>query len=203
MKIIDLSVPIDQNTPAYPGDPKVELNEIAKIESHGWNEKRLSMNSHSSTHIDAPFHMIENGKKLSEYSLDRFYGDGIVIKAVGKKTLGKELLKGKEIKGKIVLFMTGHSKKLYQNYFDDYPEITTELAEEIVNQKASIIGVDFASPDKEPYNLHKLLFKNDILIIENLCNLDKIKKEKFKIMAFPLNLQNADGAPCRVVAMED
>src|SRR3989344_3468845 len=90
MKIIDLS------------DPIVELNEIAKIESHGWNEKRLSMNSHSSTHIDAPFHMIENGKKLSEYSLDRFYGDGIVIKAVGKKTLGKELLKGKEIKGKIV-----------------------------------------------------------------------------------------------------
>jgi len=203
MKYIDLTHTFTLDMPVYPGDPKSTLEQVAHLRKDTYNDHKLTTVMHVGTHMDAPFHMIENGKKLSEYSLDRFYGDGIVIKAVGKKTLGKELLKGKEIKGKIVLFMTGHSKKLYQNYFDDYPEITTELAEEIVNQKASIIGVDFASPDKEPYNLHKLLFKNDILIIENLCNLDKIKKEKFKIMAFPLNLQNADGAPCRVVAMED
>ena len=63
--IIDLTMSIDEETPVFPGDPKQEIKQYATIKENGWNEKRLTINSHFSTHIDAPFHMLENGKKLT------------------------------------------------------------------------------------------------------------------------------------------
>ncbi len=63
MRIIDLSILIDERTPVYPGDPKQDIKQIATIEKEGWNEKRITFNSHFSTHIDAPFHMLKDGKK--------------------------------------------------------------------------------------------------------------------------------------------
>jgi len=64
--------------------------------------------------------------------------------------------------------------------------------------KVKLVGVEGPSPDKEPYPIHKILLANDILKLENLCNLDKLP-EKFKVYAFPIKVKT-DGIPVRVVA---
>ena len=79
MEIFDLTMSIDERTPTFPGDPKQEIKQIATIGENGWNEKKLTFNSHFSTHIDAPFHMLENGKKLTDFPIETFIGDAIVI----------------------------------------------------------------------------------------------------------------------------
>lgn len=51
------------------------------------------------------------------------------------------------------------------------------------------------------FPVHKILLKNDIIIIENICNLAQIDKKKFKLIAIPLKLLGASGSPVRALAI--
>src|SRR3989338_2813081 len=198
MEIFDLTMSIDERTPTFPGDPKQEIKQIATIGENGWNEKKLTFNSHFSTHIDAPFHMLENGKKLTDFSIETFMGDAIVIEMKNKNEPNLDKVQA----GDIVFFLTGQTKKAYSdNFFKDNLVITKETAQKLINKKVKIVGIDSFSPDNEPFEVHKMFFKNEILIVENLVNLEKLNGKRFKCYIFPLKIQDADGAPCRVVGV--
>lgn len=198
--IIDLTMPIDEKTPVFPGDPKQEITQNATIEKDGWNEKRLTFNSHFGTHIDAPFHMLANGKKLDELPLEKFIGKAVVIDVRGQKEIAPDL-KGVK-KDDIVFFRTDHIKKAYsKDFFKANPVITEETAKLLIQKGVKVVGLDSYTPDNDPYKIHKLFFKHDILIIENLINLDKLKQKRFDCYIMPLKIRRADGAPCRVFAL--
>lgn len=190
--------------PTYPGDPIPELTPIARIASEGYNDHLLKTGLHVGTHVDAPFHMIENGMRMNEIPLEHFMGNGVLLDARGKKEIGVELLEQAKVRANdIVLVHTGWDKKYSEEeYFDveKFPKFTEELAHELVKRKVKMVGMDTASPDKAPFNVHKILLGNDILIMENLCNLQALLGvKKFKVMAFPVKM-HADGGPVRVVA---
>ena len=168
MKIVDLSIPLNDKTPVYPGDSKLEIEQIAEVDKNGWSEKRLHLNTHCSTHLDAPAHMLKNGKNLDQLPLDKFYGKGIIID-VRKKEIGLDCLKGVSAND-VVLFLTGQSKK--KNYFEGAKFMSEDVAKKLVELKTKAIGLDSFSPDKEPYPIHKILMPHDIIIIENLTNLE-------------------------------
>jgi len=68
----------------------------------------------------------------------------------------------------------------------------------------SDLGIDSPSIDigkDSKFLIHRLLLKNNILIVENLCNLDKIKKIYFKLLVLPLKLKDATGSPVRAIAI--
>jgi len=198
MEIFDLTMSIDERTPTFPGDPKQEIKQIATIGENGWNEKKLTFNSHFSTHIDAPFHMLENGKKLTDFPIETFIGDAIVIEIKNGIEPNLDDVKA----GDIVFFLTGQTKKAYSdNFFKDNLVITKETAQKLINKKVKIVGIDSFSPDNEPFEVHKMFFKDEILIVENLVNLEKLNGKRFKCYIFPLKIQDADGAPCRVVGV--
>jgi kynurenine formamidase len=201
MKIIDLTLDINENTPVFPGDPKIEI-ERQTVQTHGFGKTIIKTNNHVSTHIDAPCHMIKNANTLSDYPIEKFVGEGIVIDAVGQKEINVDLLQVKE--NDIVFFHTNHIKKLYEkDYFENNPIITKELAQQLVNKKISIIGLDSFTPDNDPYDVHKIFLGNDVLIIENLINLDKLVGKRFQCIVAPLKIKDSDGAPCRVIAILD
>ena len=196
MKIVDLTMPIDEKTPVFPGDTKQEIVQVRTIEKNGWNEKRLTFNSHFSTHIDAPVHMLENGKKLDDYPIEHFIGEAIVVNA------GSNFSEVKQ--GDMGFVYTGHTKKAYSpDFYRDNPTLTEDMAKELVAKGAKIVGIDSYTVDNEPFAIHKMLLKNDILIVENLINLDKLRGRRFKCYVMPLNIKDADGAPCRVIGVTD
>jgi len=203
VKIIDLTMPLDNATPVYPGDPLPQINQIATIEEQGWNELSLKFNSHCGTHIDAPYHMLADGKKLDEFPIDSFIGSAIVVDG-RKRNEKNEIVAGlKQIKAiDFVFFCTGHVKNRYsQKYFENNPVISTKTAQELIEKKIKIAGIDSYTPDNEPFETHKLLFKHQIRIVENLVNLEQLIGKKFECTILPLNIKNADGAPCRVIAI--
>jgi len=104
--------------------------------------------------------------------------------------------------GDIVFFCTNHIKKLNTDeYFkDSSPVLSEALAQKLVEKKIRIVGLDSWTPDHEPYKSHYLFLGNDIMIIENLTNLDKIVGKRCKCYALPLKIKDADGAPCRIIA---
>ncbi len=190
---------LSERTPVYPGDPKPEITTLATIAGNGWNERRLSFNTHCATHIDAPFHMLSDGKKLEEFPLEHFFGRAKIIDVSGQKSIGPEIV-GNLTGFDFVFFRTGQSKKAFQpDYYENAVFLNEAGAEELVRQKIKIVGMDSFSPDQEPYLSHKILFRSDILILENLVNLDLLPAEA-KIFILPLKLANADGSPCRVFA---
>lgn len=78
MKIIDLTLPIQTGMPVYPGDPEASIELIQTVEKDGWNMRRIQMNSHDGTHVNAPVHAFSGEKTLDDYSLESFCGKACI-----------------------------------------------------------------------------------------------------------------------------
>lgn len=199
MKFIDLSVPLNENTPVYPGDPKTKINSGGLLEKDGYEDHYVCVGTHVGTHIDAPSHMLAGGKSLDQFSISSFTGRGVCIK-VDKSFNIDGVKKATLKKGDVVLFNTGMSSVYYRpEYYDKYPAMPEELATYLVKAGVKLVGVDMCSPDYEPFPIHKIFLRNGVLIIENLTNLSALAGKKFTVYAFPIKLE-LDGVPVRVVA---
>jgi len=201
VKFIDLSHKFSAMMPIFPGDEKISLAEVANIKKDGYTNHRLSSGMHVGTHIDAPLHFIPDGKCISDFSLDHFYGPAVLIDVINKDVIDIDVLDGIEIsKGDIVLFYTGHDKYYGKpEYFVDHPVLTEKLAQKLIDIGIKMIGVDMPSPDKYPFSLHKIFLGQNILIIENLTNMELLVGKSFELFAFPIKFET-DAAFVRTVA---
>lgn len=199
MRYVDLSVPINEKTPVYPGDPITKIETAGIFDTDGYEDHYVSIGTHAGTHIDAPRHMVKNGKSLDEIPVEHFIGRGVYIKVAGSFSL--DVIKKANIQeGDIVLFHTGMSDVYHEPaYYNNYPAMTDEIGRYLVEKKVKMVGVDMCSVDHEPFPVHRILLKDDVLIIENLTNLGVLEGKEFTITALPIKLQ-IDGAPTRVIA---
>jgi kynurenine formamidase len=202
MKFIDLTHTFSSNMPVYPGDPRPELQKIADLETHGYNDHQIKTAMHVGTHIDAPLHMVKNGKLLSEFPVEQFFSTGCLVDARNKPIISAELLQDLIIeRGDMVLVLTGFSKYFGQDsYYEKYPEMSEDFARKLIDLGVTMVGFDMPSPDRPPFAIHKLLLGKEILIIENLTNLEALVGYKIlEIVALPAKFET-DAAPARVVA---
>lgn len=197
MKLIDLSVVVNEQTPAYPGDPHIKIETLAEFDGAGYNDHSVSFGIHSSgTHIDAPNHMVKSGKTIDEIPIDQFIGRGRLVEGLDFTKVKQAGIEA----GDIVLFHTGMSKIYHKpEYYSDRPAMTEEIAYYLAEKKIKMVGLDMCSPDKEPFPVHRILLSAGILIIENMTNLDKLVGKEFMVYALPIRLA-LDGAPTRVIA---
>ena len=79
MRVIDLSMEIHDNMEVYPGDPDVKIEQVHFLKYHGWNLSKLTVGTHTGTHVDAPSHMNEYGSSLDNIPLEKFMGQAILI----------------------------------------------------------------------------------------------------------------------------
>lgn len=198
---IDLTHIVSDNMPVFPGDTPVQLKSIVTVEEYGVANHMLTGSLHMGTHIDAPGHFIAGDKKITDFSISTFIGPAVCIDARGKQEIGIDTVINKVSAHDIVLFYTGFDVHYFQkNYFYDYPILSQECAQYLVDMHVKMVGLDCPSVDKAPYVIHKLLLGNEILIIENLTHLEKLLPcRTIELIAFPLNI-DAHGAPARVVA---
>ncbi len=203
--IFDLTIPLDEKAPVYPGVPKPKISSVLNIDRDGFNELLLTFPTHTGTHIDAPYHCIKNGKKLSDFEISYFIGEAIVFNCSGQKEIKLSKTDLAKIKKDDFVFLySGHSEKyLADDYFADYPVISEKSAEQLAEKKIKIFGIDSPSPDKSPYKIHYIFLGKGIPIVENLYNLSEVAGKRFKCTIAPLKVQNADGAPCRVIGVAD
>lgn len=201
MEILDLTHVFNSEIPVYPGDPQPELFPVASIAKDGFLDFGVKSSMHVGTHMDAPAHMLAGGKYLHEFSPERFFCRGVIVDARGKSLASEELLANIKIQTQdAVLVFFGWSEVFgHDEYYQNYPQISESFAKRLALSGVSIFGTDTPSPDRAPYAVHRLLFKSDILIIENLVNLQQLIGKRFELIALPVKFQ-ADSAPCRVVA---
>jgi kynurenine formamidase len=200
--LIDLSHPITDRMPVYPGDEPTRLEKINDFAQDGFNNFRFTSGMHTGTHIDGPMHMTKSDRFIDELPLERFIGIGCLLNAVGMKViLCTPEFASAIVPESIVLIYTGFGKQFgSEEYYRDYPVINMELAQLFVEQRIKMVCFDSPSPDKHPHDIHTYLLKNSIFIAENLTGMEKLLTiKKFEIIALPLPL-HADSSPARIVA---
>jgi arylformamidase len=204
--IYDVSVPITNSMPVWPGDPPVELqcqSHESRDHGHIVTVTGIRMGSHAGTHFDAPFHMINGGKKLHEFSLDVFVGKATVFEIPGARSIGRGELERFNWNGvERVLFKTDNSSHWQDGkFYEEFVYLQPDGAEFLVERHMRIVGIDYLSIDKfksESHPTHIVLLTKDILIMEGL-NLKNVPQGEYMLYALPLNLQDAEGAPGRVI----
>ena len=213
MKIIDLTHDIQTGMMVYPGDPEITLEEMASHEADGCHVDYLSCGSHTGTHIDAPYHFIPDGKRITDYPVSRFIGDGVICdlrhKKAGEAITADDIFPClKEFRqGEFLLLQTGWCEKYGTEDYYDHPYITAEAAQAMVDCGVSIIAVDFLNVDPtlhEQWDTHPIFLGNEVLIVENIDNSLELDPDRRYCLCFiPLKLGGSDGAPVRAFAIDN
>ena len=200
-KVIDLSYLVNEEIAVYPGDSKFLIKEQKNLETDGYVINEIKSNMHIGTHIDVPKHLIKSDLFVSDYSLTNFFGEAIVINAEGMDIIEwnheyENLIK----KDCIVIIYTGFNIK-QEDYYSKHPTITENMASKLVSKKIKMLVLDTPSPDYEPFNVHKILFSEEIFIVENATNLKELLKyKKIEFFAIPLKIK-AEASLVRAFAL--
>lgn len=209
MRVIDLSHPIHAGMPVYPGTPRPALTPANTIADHGFAERLLTLSSHTGTHMDAPAHLLEGGQTLDAFPPTRFVGPACVIDLTTPGLATAPLRdQAERVRGcAFALLRTGWSRFWGSPaYFRGFPTLTTDAATWLASLGLSAVGVDAISVDpieSPDLPVHRALLRAGVLLIENLTNLELLPPRGFTLCSLPLPLADADGAPCRVIALLD
>ncbi len=212
MKITDLTHTIYPDMPVFPGTEQPIFEKANILENDGFQEAKITMYSHTGTHIDAPAHMLSNGPYLDNLDIAHFIGNATILDFSNEKmeVIDVDSLKPYEKKINNIEFLiikTGWSKYWGdKKYYEDFPSLSEEAAKWLSEFNLKGIGIDAISIDdinSVTFAVHKILMPKNIIIIENLTNLDSITNEYFILSIMPLKNKNADGSPVRAISIEN
>ena len=209
-KIYDVSIPIRNLMPTWPGDPVVENRLISSLEDNEEaNVTYIQMSAHTGTHIDSPKHFLKDGKSIDRLDLNILLGQVEVIeiensvRIIDRFFLEKLARKNWPAR---VFFKTNNSyKRLLENEnFDTiFSALSSEAAKFLVEKGVRLVGIDYLSiaPFENGTDTHVTLLSNDVVVIEGL-NLADIQPGTYEMVALPILLDGADGAPARVLLID-
>lgn len=207
--LIDLSHPIRDGMPVYPGDPSVRVRSALEIPADGVAVADMQLGSHTGTHVDAPAHTVPGGRTMADVSLDELVGEAVVLRvrgAAGGRLYGwHDLDPDGALPSRlppIAMIDTGWA----QWFSDDlrrerHPALDPDAARELLGRGVHVLAVDTLSPDPtggEGFPVHDLVLGDDHLIVENVRGLELLP-DRVRVGFFPLRI-GGDGAPVRAVA---
>lgn len=211
--LVDLSHTIFDGLITYKGLPApVICDFLSREDSKGKYEEgtefqigKIEMISNTGTYIDCPFHRYGHGKDLSEVQLEAFANlDAVTIDATGVIEVGIEFFQNLEIRNKAVMVHTGWSKNWNtEAYFENHPFLTGEAAEYLRDCGVKLVGIDSHNIDDTRGNsrpVHTILLGAEILIVEHLCNLDKLPASGYLFSAVPPKFKGVGTFPVRAFA---
>ena len=196
MYLIDLTKPIFNNMEVYPGDPHVIFEKWCDIDDVGYRVTKICFGTHTGTHIDAPSHMIRDGPSIDSLEINRFIGRALLI------NIDKKVVDIGDIKAFDELFQNDTILliKTKKNGF-----LTIDAANYIVSKRVKLVifheNCIIDSEGEEDYPVHKTFLSNDIPIVSNAINLERVENGDLVIVA-PLKLIGVDGAACRVFVLK-
>lgn len=208
MRIIDISQMLEDPMAYYPSLRKFELKWARHYRfGDSMSLSEIHMASHVGTHVDSPYHFIQDGKKINEIDLSVFYGTARVIEVpINKQKIDVEFLKGYDRLPERVLFKTKNSGFYKEKKFmEDYIYIDGEAAGYLAEHSVRLVGIDYVSVDKYKASgkeAHRILLLKDIVLLEGI-DLNEVCEGEYKLVCFPLKVKNGEGAPCRAVLIED
>ena len=189
MKIIDISQEVFSCN-VYPGDPSPIAEKVVSIDAGDvYNMSTLSMCVHNGTHIDAPYHFLNDGNTVEQIPLEYFVGTCYVVQRNGELTASDAqniMLEAKAHNATERILIGGNVI------------VTAEAAKVFADNDIKLIGNEGVSigPVDAPMEVHKILLSAKVVLLEGIV-LKDVPEGVYFLNAAPLNLAKLDGAPCR------
>lgn len=210
-RIIDLSLPL------YDGMRGVTLEPATTIATTGYNTTTMHLYSHAGSHMDAPLHFLEGGGTIDQIPLSKCIGPALTVdlshKAPNSLITVEDLgaVADRIGPGSRLLLRTDWDRQANRPEFrTEMPRVSVELARWLVARQIFLLGVQTPSvaslrPEHrdELTEVHQILLRAEIVIVEGLANLDQLRREVVTFIALPLKVSGCDGSPVRPVAIEE
>jgi arylformamidase len=204
MRCHDVTLPLMDGMPVFPGDPAVAVRPYcAMARGDPCNLSVISFGSHAGTHIDAPRHFIEGGRGVDEIGLEALVGPARVAEIPSLGDIDADALQG--IVGapcrRLLLKTRNSYRPLADRYAPGYAALTEKAAVLLAEAGLLLVGLDGPSADPDHAQdcpAHRRLLGSGVVIVENL-DLAAVPPGEYELLCLPLRLAGLDGAPARVL----
>jgi len=207
MRIYDVSLTITPDLPVWPGDTKIVLERVEKMEQgSGANVSRINMGVHTGTHVDAPYHFLGDGTmRVDELPLRILTGRVLLVHLPEVEEITAQDLESADIppRTRRIIFKTRNSEywaRGENEFQENYVAISSDGARYLVDRGVQLVGVDYLSvaPFKESAPTHQILLNAGVVVVEGL-NLSEVSQGRYNLYCLPIKLGGADGAPARAI----
>jgi len=207
MPIYDVTVPLSNELPTWPGDPGIEIRDWLSLSNgDAANVSVLNFGAHTGTHVDAPAHFIEGAAKVESLALNVLIGEAQVIEVPEEHlAISEQFVLDHCAPGTTrVIFKTRNSAFWSEPEFrTDFTYLDFNAATKLAEQGTKLIGIDYLSIEKfgqEKHETHHALLSRGVIILEGLI-LKDVPAGNYELICLPLRLRSdkGDGAPARVV----
>jgi len=213
LRIYDVTVPISEKMPVWPGDPPVKIERVSELAGGApFNVSRLELGSHTGTHVDAPFHFVQKGQTVDRLPLDVLVGPALVLDLEdmpGRTIQPLDLAGLHPPRSATRLLLKTRNSNLWadrQNEFEqEYVHLDAKAAAWLVRRGVRLVGVDYLSIEafhSTTYDVHHTLLEAGLVVIEGL-DLSAVPAGPCQLVCLPLKIEGGDGAPARVLVIRD
>lgn len=201
MALIDISRTISPATAVWPGDQNVRWTWTARLGEgdSSVNLGSIQLSTHAGTHVDAPYHVEEEGDTTDTLSLASFVGPAQVIEVGEDVSIRPEHVR--ESAAERVLFKTQASALLDEEWPDSVAHLTVEAIHRLSANGVVLVGTDAPSVDpldSSDLPAHHALLDAGIVHLEGL-SLEGVSPGHYYLLALPLKIAGGDAAPVRAV----
>jgi arylformamidase len=213
-RVHDLTALLNTHMPVWPTSPLPVIEPVGIVARDGYSIERINCLTHTGTHMDAPFHFLENGATVDQIPAEKLVGQAAVLDLrhdLSGPLIGPDLVKNhwpKSFKPEIALFETGwsHRRAPTRQYLYEFPGLTPAAAEWVADQGVRGVGTDTLGIDpysNADFEAHKVFLSRGVWILEALDHLDALAEERaYTLVAGPLKIAGGSGAMARVLALE-
>ena len=203
--IYDISVPIRPGMVVWENEIPVELKPTITIERDGAAVSRLSLGTHTGTHVDPPSHFIQGGAGAHELPLDAMVGACVVRRFSERFEITAQHLEDANVpEGTTRLLLATPGAELWDSphFHTTYTGLSLDGAEWCVRRGIRLVGIDYLSIERADsptaYKTHETLLGAGVIILEGL-DLRSVPEGEYTLACLPLKLWDGDGAPARAV----
>ena len=209
MSVIFLSYFLREDTPAYGGAEGTLMFEQIRSIDRGDTSNNLFLKfpNHIGTHIDFPRHFSNEGKSINDYPAEFwiFNRVGFIHSDMDSLELS---CKGLPDDIELLIVKTGFGDQRNENiYWAGQPVVPASAAEMLRKRfpHLRVFGFDLISLTSqlnkaEGKKAHlAFLTEQNILVLEDM-NLNNLFSTPERVIIAPLQISNADGVPCTVIA---
>jgi arylformamidase len=205
-KLFDVSLPIRPRMIEWPGEAVVDIQPLARTPLDDANVTRLTLSTHTGTHVDPPRHFVHGGPTMDDVPLDRWVGPCFVadLRAAGADIEPADLEAAGIPRGTTRLILRTTNSELWgsapHTLVESFISLTPDAARWVVARGIRLVGIDYMSVgpfDARGVDTHNVLLGNDVICIEGL-DLRAIEPGHYELLCFPLKIEHGDGAPARV-----
>lgn len=209
MPIYDITVPLCDEIPTYPGDPGIEIRDwFSLAQGDPANVSLLKFGAHTGTHVDAPAHFIEGASRVESLNLDVLIGEAHLVEVPQDRESIEEAFVQESCPAgtQRILFKTRNSAFWNEPtavFRQDFTYLELDAAKLLVQRGIKLIGIDYLSIEQfgqEGHPTHLALLSQGVIILEGL-NLADVSPGRYELICLPLRIRSGkgDGAPARAV----